>query len=294
MRFGVDIGGTTVKIGIVDNYKIIDKYSIKTNKDTLFDDICLSIKDYINSHDVNDIDGIGFGIPGNVVDDFIYNMPNVGLQNINLKKAIDKHFPNMTIASNNDANCAALGESFIDGEFKSSYMITLGTGVGGGYVVNGRVINGAHGACGEIGHLYVDPIHEYECTCGLKGCLETVASATGIVRLANKYYDQYKTSLKRGMTCEDVFAAAKENDELGLFVLDLVSKYLANGLSLIAITTDVDCFYIGGGVAEAGDLLLNKVKEYYMKYAHYAVKNTRISLAKLGNFAGMLGAAYLF
>lgn len=294
MRFGVDVGGTTVKIGVVDNYKIIDRYSIKTTKETLFDDICQSIKNYIIEKDIKDIEGIGFGIPGNVVNNYIYDMPNVGLKNIDLVKVIGKYFPNVRIASNNDANCAALGETIGDNNYKSSYMITLGTGVGGGYVLDGRVIDGSHGACGEVGHFYVDPIHEYQCSCGLVGCLETVASATGVVRLAKEYYSKYKTKLDfDSMSCKDVFDRAKENDELGLFVIDLVSKYLAHGLATIAVTTDVDCFYIGGGVADAGEFLLERVRANYKKYAHYAVKNIEIKHARLGNLAGMLGAAYI-
>ncbi len=290
MRIGLDIGGTTVKIGIIDNYKIIEKYEIETKKETLFNDIFDFLKTKI---DYNNVEQIGFGIPGNVYNNYIYKMPNVGVENINLNE-ISKKYTNALIKSSNDANCAALGEALYKNEYKSSYFITLGTGVGGGYVLDGKVIDGAHSACGEIGHIYVDHINEYKCTCGLKGCVETVASATGIVRLAKDYKGKYKTNIDfDNITAKEVIDKAKENDELGLFVLDYVAKALARLLSTLAITNDVDCFYIGGGVSKAGDILINKIKEYYSKYSFYACKNTVIKLAELGNDAGMLGAAYL-
>ena len=293
MRFGIDVGGTTVKIGLVDNNQVIDSYQIKTKKETLFDDVCNSVKEYIKNNKVDNVEFIGFGLPGNVIDNYIYNLPNVGIKNVNLKEIVSKYFPNVKMASTNDANAAALGEVLHDNKYKSSYMITLGTGVGGGLVIDGRVIDGAHAACGEIGHSYIDFVHNFSCSCGLKGCLETVTSATGVVRLAKYYYDKYKTSIPKEMSCKDVFDAAKENDELGLFVLDMVGKYLGIALANIAVTVDVECFYIGGGVAACGQILIDSIKKYYREYSHYAVKKTDIKLAKLGNTAGMLGAAYI-
>ena len=294
MRIGIDVGGTTVKIGIVDNYKVIDSYAIPTKQETLFDDICLSVLDNIKNHNINDIEGIGFGLPGHVVNNYIYNLPNVGIKNFDLEKKFKEYFPNVKMASCNDANAAALGEALADNGSSSSYMITLGTGVGGGLVLNGKVVDGYHSACGEIGHMFIDYIHNYQCSCGLKGCFETVTSATGIVRLANEYFDKFKTSLsKDNLSAKSIFDAARENDELGLYVLDMVSKYLGRGLATLAVSVDVEVFFIGGGVAACGNLLLDRVIEYFKEYAHYAVKDTKIKLAKLGNTAGMLGAAYL-
>lgn len=293
MRIGVDIGGTTVKIGLVDDYKVIDSFSIKTTKLDLFDNICNAIKHYINDKKIN-IDGIGFGIPGNVRNNYIINMPNIGIENYDLGEIIKSYFGDIKYSSNNDANCAALGESLYSQKYKSIYMITLGTGVGGGYVLDGRIIDGCNNAAGEIGHLYVDALNEFTCSCGLKGCLETVASATGIVRLAKKYYNDYETTLPFEMTCEDIFNKAKEDDKLALFIVDMFSKYLARGLSMISVTTDVECFYIGGGVSLSGNFMLDRVKKYYSSYAHYATKNTPIVLSTLENTAGILGAAYLF
>lgn len=293
IRFGIDVGGTTVKIGVIEDYKFIDHYQIKTNKDTLFKDICLSVKDYMTTHNINEIEGIGFGLPGVVKNNYIYLLPNIGIKNFDLANEINKYLPGIKMASNNDANVAALGEAINDNNTSSSYMITLGTGVGGGLVIDGHVIEGAHAACGEVGHMFVDHIHNYKCGCGLSGCWETVCSATGVVRLAKQYYYNYKTSMPFDMSCKDVFDYAKLGDELALVVVDMVSNYLGLGLSMIAVTVDVDAFYIGGGVAACGNILLDGVKKYYKKYAHFAVRDTEIKLAKLGNLAGMLGAAYI-
>lgn len=293
MRFGVDVGGTTVKIGVCEDYKVVDTFVVKTTKENLFKDVCEGIINYAKKHN-GTIDFVGFGIPGVVIDNFITNMPNIGLTNVNLNDVAKKYFPNAKIASTNDANAAALGEALVGEKSSSSYMVTLGTGVGGGYIINDKVIGGPHAATGEIGHMYIDSKHEFQCNCGLKGCLETVASATGIVRLANTYYNDYKTKLNKDtMSAKSVMDAARENDELGLKVLDVVAEALGRALSIVAVTCDVDVFYIGGGVSAAGDVLLDAIKKYYKKYAFFALKDVRIELAKLGNNAGMLGAAYL-
>ncbi len=293
MRCGIDVGGTTVKIGFIDNYKIIDSYSIPTVKDTLFDDVFKSIKEYCLKNCIN-LEAIGMGIPGNVRDNIIIKMPNIKLENVDINSIAKRYFPNIVVKASNDANCAALGEALADTEHvKSSYFITLGTGVGGGYVFNGKVVDGVNSACGEVGHMFIDHIHNFKCGCGLTGCLETVTSATGIVRLAKFYYKQFNTTISEDMSAKEVFDKAKEGDQLGVFVLEMVSEYLARALSNIAVVVDVECFYIGGGVSKCGDILIKCIKKYYDKYAFFAVKDTKIKLAKLGNDAGMIGAAYL-
>ena len=293
MRFGVDVGGTTVKIGVCDEKKVVDTFVVKTTKENLFKDVCEGINEYAKKNN-GTVDIVGFGIPGVVINNLMINMPNIGLTNVDLNEVAKEYFPNAKIASTNDANAAALGEALVGEKSSSSYMITLGTGVGGGYIIDDKVIAGPHAATGEIGHMYIDSKHEFKCNCGLKGCLETVASATGIVRLANTYYNDFKTKLdKATMTAKDVMDAARENDPLGLKVLDLVAEALGRALSIVAVTSDVDVFYIGGGVSAAGSVLIDAIKKYYDKYSFYALKNVRIELAKLGNAAGMLGAAYL-
>lgn len=294
MRIGVDVGGTTVKIGLIEDKKIIKSYEIKTIKDTLFDDIFNSLINTLKEYNktLDDMENIGFGLPGNVINNYIVNLPNIGIKNLDLNM-IAKKYTKLSIKSSNDANCAALGEDINDGDSDSSYFITLGTGVGGGYVYNHKLVEGNHFACGEVGHIKIDK-HNYSCTCGLKGCLETVASATGIVRLAKEYKNEYKTNIDfNNITAKAVIDAARNDDELGLFVLDYISEALGRALSIIAVTNDIKTIYIGGGVSKAGSILIDGIRKYYKEYAFYACKNTEIKLAALFNDAGMLGAAYL-
>ena len=291
MRCGVDIGGQSVKIGFVNDKKLVYSYSIKTNKDTLFDDIFKSINDYINKNNIK-LEKIGFGIPGNVKNNYIYRMPNIGINDIDLNE-VSKKYIDVEISSSNDANCAALGEALL-GEYETIYFITLGTGVGGGYVYKGKLVSGRTESAAEIGHMFIDGTHNYKCTCGLNGCLETVASSVGICRLAEEYRNKYKTNIDfNNLTAKEVFDKAKLNDELGLFVLNYVSKSLALAIRNICVTVDPDCIYIGGGVAACGDLLIDHIIKYVKEYGFYASKDIVIKLAKLKNDAGMIGASLL-
>ena len=292
MKFGIDIGGTTVKIGAVENNQIIDKFEIPTKKDTLFEDICLFLKEYMEKKNIESIEGIGFGLPGNVIGNYIHNLPNIGIKDVSLEEEIKPYF-DVPIAAQNDANVAALGEMLYHNEYKNACMITLGTGVGCGIILNGKILEGVHGAAGEVGHIVIADEYDFSCSCGLKGCLETVASATGVLRLAKYHYHEYKTKLKSEFSAKDVFDLAKKNDPLCLFVVDRVGYYIAKCLAILAVTVDVDVFYIGGGVSKAGDILIEAIQKYYQKLAHYAVKNIKIESAKLLNDAGMLGAAGL-
>jgi glucokinase len=295
MRLGVDVGGTTVKVGFIDNYKIVDRLVVETKKETLFQDVCEKVLAYAKEKNYK-IDGIGVGLPGHVVGTLIDKLPNVGIENYDIKPVFNKYFPDAKVYATNDANAAALGELLADdSKTKSAYMLTLGTGVGGGLVIDGRVRDGSHSNCGEIGHMFVDYVHNYKCSCGLNGCLETIASATGIVRLAKEYYNQFETKLdKDKLGGKAIMDAARENDPLGLFVLDVVADALGRAISIIELAVDVDVFYIGGGVSNAGDILIDKITSYYKRYAHYAIKDVSIKRAKIGNDAGMLGAAYLW
>lgn len=293
MRLGIDIGGTSVKIGVIDNYKIIDSYSIPTIKETLFDDIFTSINEYRLYNHI-EIEGIGFGIPGNVENNYIYNMPNIGLKDIDIKKLSSKYFPNINIYSSNDANCAALGEHINNPKYHSSYLLTLGTGVGGGAIINDKIYEGTNFAAGEVGHMFIGTNYNFKCTCGLVSCLETIASSTGIVRLYKYHYHEFNSGDIEDISTRVIFLKAKEGDKLSLFVVDTISKALAHALANIAVTINPDVFYIAGGVSLAGDILIDNIRKYYKEYAHYAVKNTPIEIATLKEKAGMLGAAYLW
>lgn len=293
MKFGIDVGGTTVKIGVIENNQFLDKFEIPTKKETLFDDICDFLKTYMKQKGITTIEGIGFGLPGNVVKNYIYNLPNVGITNVDLEAAIRKHFPDVLIAAQNDANVAALGEMLYHNEYQNACMITLGTGVGCGIILDGHVLEGCHGAAGEAGHMGIAMEYGFPCTCGLKGCLETVASATGVVRLAKYHFLEFDTALKEPFTAKDVFDLAKKKDPLCSFVVNRVGYYIAKCIATLAVTVDVDVYYIGGGVSKAGDILIEAIKKHYQELSHYAVKKVEIVAAKLLNDAGMLGAAGL-
>lgn len=303
---GIDIGGTTVKIGLISHIgSVIDKFEIKTNIEnngsSILTDIRNAIYDYIGKNNINkyDIIGIGFGVPGPVVNNVIYKCTNLGWGIVNIvaefKKLIDW---NPVIECTNDANAAALGELYHCDNVSSSVMFTLGTGVGGGVVLNHKVLNGVNGGAGELGHIQIDSVHNYKCNCGGCGCLETVASATGVVRLTKEYLPTMPNSCLNNieldsLTAKDVFDAAKEGDELGLKVVKEVGYYIGKAAAFVSAVVDPDVFIIGGGVSKAGKILTDVIEESYRQHAFHISKNTPFQLARLGNDGGMIGAALL-
>lgn len=292
MRFGVDVGGTSIKIGVVQNHKIIEKFSIPTKSDSFLEDICTFIKTYADEHNQK-IEGIGFGLPGNVRKNFIHDLPNMKVSNIDLLREVKKYLPGVRVMAGNDANVAALGEMIFHNECKNACLITLGTGVGCGIVLDGKILEGVHGDAGEIGHMIIADDYHFQCGCGLNGCLETVASATGIVRLARYHFNDFTTKLKEVFTAKDVCDLAKVGDPLCSFVLEKVCYYIAKSISILSVVIDVEVYYIGGGVSLAGDILIEGIKAQYKKLAHFAVKDVKIEAAALLNDAGMLGASEL-
>ena len=305
--FGIDIGGTTIKIGFLDNdANLIDKFEIPTNKRDNGDKILIDVRDailnYIKKNNISkdSIKGIGFGIPGPVSNGIVRGCVNLGWK----EKDVCNEFKSLIdfspiIACGNDANVAALGEmrKGTENNYRNAVMFTLGTGVGGGIILNGKPIDGAHGAGGELGHLHLDYTHNFQCNCGLKGCLETVASATGVVRIAKKYLVNSPSSLHAinidDLTCKDIFDAAKAGDALALKIVDEVAYYIAYGASVVAAVVDPEVFIIGGGVSRAGKILIESIEKHYEKLAFFALKNTPFILASLGNDGGMVGAALL-
>lgn len=292
MIFGIDVGGTTVKIGVVQDHKIIDKYEIPTRKESFIEDICHSILEYARTHSI-EITGLGFGLPGTIINNYIYNLPNIGVQNIDLVSRVHALIPNVRVEGGNDANVAALGEMLYHSEYQNACMITLGTGVGCGVVLNGKILEGVHGAAGEVGHLHIADEYDFQCNCGLHGCLETVASATGIVRLAEFHKHEFKTSLKESFTAKDIFDLAKQKDPLCSYVVDKLCYYIAKCISILSVVVDVDVYYIGGGVSKAGTILIEGIQKHYQKLCFKAVKNVSIESAVLLNDAGILGGAGL-
>ena len=310
---GVDLGGTTIKFAILTlDGEIQQKWSVETN---ILDDgkhIVPDIVESINHHlDLYDMKpeqfvGIGMGTPGTVdiengTVEAAFNLNWKEKQN--LKEEIEKG-TGMKFAVDNDANVAALGERWKGaGENDDEVtFVTLGTGVGGGIVAEGRLLHGVRGAAGELGHITVDFDDPIQCTCGKKGCLETVASATGIVNLTRRYADEYegdaqlKVLIDNGeeVTAKTVFDLAKEGDALALIVYKNFSRYLGLAAANIGSTLNPSKIVIGGGVSAAGDFLLDGVRKVFEENSFPQVReSTQLALATLGNDAGVIGAASL-
>ena len=301
--FGVDIGGTTVKMGLFEeDGKILDKWEIVTDTSeegkAVLPNIASSIEAKIEEHnlDKRDILGIGAGVPAPVNSEGIVNgSANLGWKYKEVKKELEE-LTGVTSYIGNDANVAALGEMWKgggEGE-KNMIMVTLGTGVGGGIIIDGKMLVGANGAGGEIGHICVNYSEKDQCGCGNRGCLEQYASATGIVRLAKQKLGQEMraTALnKEDVTAKDVFDAVKAGDEVAQEIAVEFGRYLGYGLANLAAIADPAVFVIGGGVSKAGEILLSYIEKPFMERAFFANKNVRFVLAQLGNDAGICGAA---
>lgn len=309
---GIDLGGTTVKFAILtQNGEIQQKWSIDTNildeGTHIVPDIVESINHHLALYEMKpeQFIGIGMGTPGSVD---ITEGTVIGAYNLNWKtlqpvKELIEKGTGIPFFIDNDANVAALGERWKGaGENDPDVVfVTLGTGVGGGIVMNGQLLHGVAGCAGEIGHITVDP-DGFECTCGKRGCLETVASATGVVRVARQLAEEYaggselKARLDNGedITSKDVFELATKNDDLALRVVDKVTFYLGLACGNIGNTLNPSAIIIGGGVSAAGEFLRSRVEAYFEQFTFPQVRNsTKIKLAELGNEAGVIGAASL-
>lgn len=304
--FAVDVGGTTVKLGLFDREgTLLEKWEIPTRiqdgGSQILPDVVAAIRACMARTGItpDQVVGVGFGVPGPVDGKgVVQKCINLGWGVFNLKQAVNElmpEFPN--VLAGNDANVAALGESWMGSGngCENSVMFTLGTGVGGGVVLNGQIIAGANGAAGELGHLTVEPDETTPCNCGKKGCLEQYASANGIVRLAKRIMaDRDTPSPLRSMdtfTSKDICDLAREGDELAGVILDRCARYLGQGLSFAACAFDPQVFIIGGGMSRAGAILLDAVERYYRSFAFHPSVDTPIVAAKLGNDAGIYGCA---
>ena len=304
--FGVDLGGTTVKLAFFDGEgALLHKWEIPTRTENdgenILPDIAASIDTYIKDHGIDkaSVAGIGIGVPGPVrADGTVNRCINLGWGVFNIEKAL-QDLTGLPVKAGNDANVAALGECWKGGGqgCENMIMATLGTGVGGGIVLGGKVIPGSHGAGGEIGHLTMERDETDTCGCGKHGCVEQYCSATGVVRLAKKHLENCDIpSPLRGienLTCKDIFDAAKEKDVAAQEILEQVYDYLGRFLGDICCVVDPEVIVLGGGVSKAGQMLLDGVRRYYDKYAFHACRETRFALATLGNDAGVYGACKL-
>ena len=301
--FGVDLGGTTVKIAYFDELgNMLYKWEIPTRTEnggsSILPDIAASIREYMenNNIDTTSIIGIGIGVPGPVNHLGIVNKcVNLGWGTVNISQTLGK-LTGLPVKAGNDANVAALGECWKGGGQGCQNMVfaTLGTGVGGGIVVNGNVIHGTHGAGGEIGHMNLNPDETETCGCGKRGCVEQYCSATGIVRLAKKHLAASDTpsSLRQleEITCKDVFDASAAGDAAAQAVLEQVYDYMGKFLADICCVVDPEVVVLGGGVSKAGQPLLDGAHKAFEKYAFHACRDIEFRLATLGNDAGAYGA----
>ncbi len=302
--FGVDVGGTTVKLGLFDiSGNVLDKWEIPTRTENggmkILPDIAQSIQDKMSEKNIaaENVAGVGVGAPGPVDGDgIIHKAVNLGWEEMNLKKELTALLGGMRVEGGNDANVAALGEMWKGGGqgYKNLVAVTLGTGVGGGIIINGKIMTGATGSGGEIGHIHVEDDETEACGCGNYGCLEEYASATGITRLANRILQasEMDSVLRQGeVSAKTVFDAVKAGDELAIEAARQFGDYLGKGLAVIAGVINPEIFVIGGGVSKAGEVLFDYIRPAFDKTVFHGCKNTKFALATLGNDAGIYGAA---
>lgn len=302
--FGVDVGGTTVKLGLFDqNGTVIDKWEIPTRTENggenILPDIAAAIKAKMAEKSVEkeDVAGVGVGVPGPVDGNgIVHRAVNLGWAEVDLKKELTALLDGMRVEAGNDANVAALGEMWKGGGqgHKNLVAVTLGTGVGGGIIVNGEIMTGATGAGGEIGHIHVEDHETEACGCGNYGCLEEYASATGITRLAHralKASDKDSVLRSGEVSARTVFDAVKAGDELAIEIAKQFGDYLGKGLGVIAGIINPEIFVIGGGVSKAGEVLFDYIKPSFEKTAFHGSRSAIFALATLGNDAGIYGAA---
>lgn len=303
--FGIDVGGTTVKMGLFTTEgELLDKWEIPTRKEDggsyILNDVAASVEAKLAEKNIakEDVAGAGIGVPGPTLDTgYVSICVNLGWKDKNPANELSELL-SIPVKAGNDANVAALGEMWKGGGegYLDVVLLTLGTGVGGGIIINGEIAPSHRGVGGELGHITVNPDEEATCNCGNHGCLEQYASATGVVRIAKKLLAASKeeSSLRtlETVTAKDVFDAAKAGDHLAVEAVEVLGKYLGLVVANVALTVDPDVFVIGGGVSKAGQVLIDVITKYYHKFAKIIGDNkAKVVLAKLGNDAGIYGAA---
>ncbi len=305
---GVDVGGTSVKLGMFSRAgALLRKWEIPTDRENdganIMKDVAESIRKTLTEegYTIEDLFGVGMGVPGPVQPSgYVEVCVNLHWRDKYPAHELSELLDSVRVEVANDANVAALGEAWKGGGggAEEAVMFTLGTGVGGGVIVNGKIVAGRHGLAGEVGHMHVRDDEPEYCNCGGRGCLEQVASATGIVREAKRTLK--KTDAPSGMrergdmlTAKDVCDLGAAGDALADQVMETVCRYLGNAISHIAVTVDPDVFIIGGGVSRAGAYLIDKVRRYYDEYTTISRNRGKVVLAALGNDAGIYGAVKL-
>ena len=302
--YGVDLGGTTVKMGLFDKEgTILEKWEIVTRKENAGEmnlpDIAASIlsKNEEKKITSENIIGIGIGVPGPITaDGRVLKCANLGWGVFSVADKLSELTGVAKVRVGNDANVAALGEQWKGGGrgFDSIVMVTLGTGVGGGVILDGKILTGSNGAAGEIGHLTVNTEETRTCGCGKEGCLEQYSSASGLMRIAREKLEESdrESSLRQYETVTglEIFKEYRNGDAIATETVETFAYYLGIGLSHVAAVVDPEAFVIGGGVSKNGPIVAEIIKKEYEKNVMFALKNKEFRLAELGNDAGMYGA----
>lgn len=304
--FGVDIGGTTIKLGFFStDGKLLDKWEIPTDKSengkNILSDAAAAISNKMTERKITgaEVEGIGIGVPGPVDPaGVVHRCINIGWGIVDIKQELNRLLPDIpNVAAANDANVAALGELWQGGAkgCSSAVMITVGTGIGGGVVINGKIIAGANGGAGEIGHITVKPDETVACNCGKCGCLEQYTSANGIVFLAKRMLaESDKPSKLREMekfTSREICDLAREGEEMAKDIIEQFGCYLGSAMSYVGCAVDPEVFIIGGGMSKAGSIVTDAVMKHYSKNVFHISANTKAVIATLGNDAGIYGCA---
>ena len=279
------------------------KWEIPTRKDkrgsNIIPDIAASIRSELVNEQIplSEISGAGMGVPGPTMSNgYVSKCVNLGWVDCNPAEELSELL-GIPVKAGNDANVAALGEGWKGGAegFQDVVMVTLGTGVGGGVIMNGKIVAGNRGLGGELGHITVNRDESEKCNCGNKGCLEQYASATGVVKIAKRLLaERYSDSMIRNvehLSAKKIFDAAKKKDGIAVEAVETLANYLGMAMATVTLTIDPDVFVIGGGVSNAGEILVNNIEHYYKKYLSISEKRAKIVLASLGNDAGIYGAA---
>ena len=303
---GVDVGGTTVKLGLfTDGGELLEKWEIPTRTEdngvNILPDIAKSIDEKLAGKGISksEVEGCGLAVPGPVDEDGVVRRAvNLHWDYFNLEEKAGELF-GMKVKGGNDASVAALGEAWkgAASAFKSSVMVTLGTGIGGGIIINGRILMGVTGAGAEIGHIHVNDDETIACNCGNHGCIEQYASATGIARLAReRLAENDDPSCLRSIakvSAKSVFDAVKKGDKVAIEIAERFGKYLGDMLAQVACVVNPDAIVLGGGVSRAGDVLIGYVEKNFQKNTFHACRGAKFVIASLGNDAGIYGSAKL-
>lgn len=302
--YGIDVGGTSIKIGLF-NFKsmvMINNFEVDTpkhnHKDSIFETIYQNITK--NNKELNisidDVLGIGMDVPCPVKKGYVIKCANLDLNDADLISSMKKYLPNhIELVAANDATIAAFGENAsLKKPYDNAVLITLGTGVGGGVILDGVIVEGATGLGGEIGHIRVYDEKEKVCGCGSKGCLEQICGTAGIISHTRNLLNENVSILdKDHLTVKAIFDAAKQGDEVALKTVHRVAKYIGIAASMLSIINEPDVFIIGGGVSKSGDFLLDLIQKYYKEHARFTTGEIPFKLALTGNQAGIIGSAML-